>query len=209
MMRRLHRAITRFRQEAGGSIAIEFAMTIPLMVTAYFGVVTFGNGFAMKQRLEMLSRTVVDLAGRLPPVPPSYNSQINAAEVTNIANAAAAIMAPYDARGLTMTIASIVVRPNGSGVEGRVCWSSTRQVDASGAVITANVPQKYAVNAIVAVPEGYRIAGNAYLVSAVTQTYRPVIGHAITGDIALEDTVPWPSRNGRQVIWQGQAACPT
>ena len=207
-MRHLLRSVACFRRDVGGSIAIEFAMTVPLMVTVYFGVVTFGNGFAVKQRLEMLSRTVVDLAGRLPPVPPNYNSQINAAEVTNIANAAAAIMAPYDARGLTMTIASIVVRPNGSGVEGRVCWSSTRRVDASGAVVTANVPQKYAVNAVVAVPEGYRIAGNSYLVSAVTQTYRPVIGHAITGDIDLEDTVPWPSRNGRQVVWQGQAACP-
>jgi Flp pilus assembly protein TadG len=209
MIRRLGEALRGFRRETRGSITIEFAMSVPVMITVYFGVVTFGNGFATKQRLETLSRTVADLAGRLPPVAPTYTSVINATEVTNIATAAAAIMAPYDARGLTMTLASIVVRPQGSSVVGKVCWSASRRVAADGTLETVAVPAQYTVNAVVTVPEGYRIAGNSYLVSDVEQVYRPVIGHAITGDINLRDTVPWPSRNGLQVIWQGQPACPT
>jgi len=210
MIRRLREALHRFRRETRGSIAIEFAMALPVMITVYFGVVTLGNGFATKQRLETLSRTVVDLAGRLPLLPPNYTSQINAAEVTNIATAAAAIMAPYDSKGLTMTLASIVVQSQkGSGMIGKVCWSAARRVAADGTLQAVGVPAQYAEGAVVAVPEGYRIPGNAYLVSDVEQVYRPVIGNAITGDINLRDTVPWPSRNGMQVVWQGKAACPT
>jgi Flp pilus assembly protein TadG len=201
-------SVARFCRGREGIAATEFALVLPLMVTLYFGVITFSDGFAVKQRLQSLSRTAADLIGRLPSSPTGAPPTINAAEVSNVALASAAILAPYDPAGLTIAVASVVVRLNNGNLEGRVCWSAARKVMNRSTVATAAVPAYLAQNVLVAVPPGFAVPGTSYLVSEVRHVYTPVVGHAITGKIELTDRVPWPVRSGQQIVWQGQAACP-
>jgi Flp pilus assembly protein TadG len=193
--------VRRFLSADNGVVAVEFAMILPIMVTLYFGLTTITHGYATKQRIELASRTMSDLTGRL------KTETINDAEVTNVALASTAIMAPYDSNGMTIALASVVVRKKGDKVEGRVCWSAARKVQ-SGALVTATPPPELTKDQIVLVPEGYRQDGTSYIVSVTRHTYKPVVGHAITGDIEFRDELPWPVRNVQQVIWEGQGACP-
>jgi Flp pilus assembly protein TadG len=205
---RIRRGFARFRRAPEGVAATEFALILPMAVTLYFGVITFSDGFAIKQRLQSLSRTAADLVGRLPSSPSGAPPSINAAEVTNVAKASAAILNPYEPAGLTIALASVVVRLNGGAVEGRVCWSAARRVVNRSTLTSAAVPAHLSPNAVVAVPQGFKTPGAAFVLSEVQHVYKPVVGHAVTGDVAFTDAVPWPVRSGQQVVWEGQGPCP-
>jgi Flp pilus assembly protein TadG len=207
-LRAIWASVARFCREREGIAATEFALVLPLMVTLYFGVITFSDGFAVKQRLQSLSRTAADLVGRLPSSPTGALPTINAAEVTNVALASAAILAPYDPAGLTIALASVVVRLNNGNLEGRVCWSAARRIVDRSTAATATVPARLTQNALIPVAPGFAVPGASYLISEVRHVYTPVIGHAITGNVELLDQVPWPVRSGQQIVWQGQPACP-
>jgi Flp pilus assembly protein TadG len=204
----LGRRIGRFCRSRDGMIATEFALVLPLLVTLYFAMITFSDGFAIKQRVQSVARTAADLIGRIPSSPTGAAPTVNATEVTNVAKAAAAVLAPYDPSGATLAIASVVVRLNSGNLEGRVCWSAARRIESTTTVTDTAVPPHLAKNAVVTVPPGFQSPGMAYLVSRVQHVYKPVVGHAITGDVSFVDTVPWPVRAGQQVVWQGQAPCP-
>jgi Flp pilus assembly protein TadG len=191
----------RFATAEAGIAAVEFALILPIMVTLYFGLVTITNGYAIKQRIELASRTMSDLTGRL------KTETINDAEVTNVATASTAIMAPYDSNGMAIALASIVVRKKGTEIEGRVCWSAARQIQ-NGTLVTAPLPPELTQDRVVVVPEGFRQDGTSYIVSVTRQTYKPVVGHAITGNIEFRNELPWPVRDVQQVIWEGRSACP-
>src|SRR4051794_35495040 len=131
-----------------GSVTVEFALVLPIMLTIYFGLVTITDGYAIKQRVELTSRTISDLAGRM------KTDTINDADVTNVATASATIMAPYDPSGMVMTLASIVVRKNGSDLQGQVCWSASRQVDGSN-LSSTTPPVELAKGKPIVVPDGF------------------------------------------------------
>jgi len=204
----LRRELGGFWRACDGMIATEFALVLPFLVALYFGMLTFTDGFAVKQRVQSVARTAADLVGRLPASSTGGPPTIDATEVTNIAKAAAAVLAPYDPSGASVALASIVVRLNSGKLEGRVCWSAARRIDSRSRVSVMAVPASLAQNAVVNVPAGFQTAGMTYLVSEVQHVYRPMIGHAITGDVTLSDRLPWPVRAGQQVVWQGQAPCP-
>jgi Flp pilus assembly protein TadG len=199
---------SRFWRARDGMIATEFALVLPILVALYLGTITFSDGFAVKQRVQSLSRTAADLVGRLPASSTGGPPMVNAAEITNVAKASAALLAPYDPAGATLALASVVVRLNSGNLEGRVCWSAARRVENRTTVSSTAVPAHLATNALVPVPPGFQTPGSAYLVSEVRHVYRPVIGHAITGDVQFTDNVSWPVRAGQQVVLQGQAPCP-
>jgi Flp pilus assembly protein TadG len=203
MLRFLRRSLVpanRFGSADEGAVAVEFALVLPIMLTIYFGLVTVTDGYAIKQRVELTSRTISDLTGRM------KSDTINDTDVTNVATASAAIMAPYGADGMEMTLASVVVRKKGSDVQGAVCWSSSRRVDGSN-LTTVSSPPELMKDQTVVVPEGFRQEGTSYIVADVRQVYRPIVGHAISGDIALHDVLPWPVRNVQQMTWAGQTPC--
>jgi len=197
-----------FRGAEDGIAATEFAFALPIMITLYFGVVTVADGFAMKQRVETLSRTAADLVGRLPATATGGNPTINDTEISNVAQAAASTLAPYDPSGLVITLAHVVVRLNGTNPQGVVCWSAARRVESRSSLVATAVPAAWAKGAVVQVPAGLRRPGLSYVLSEVRHTYTPVVGNALIGEVGLQSQAPWPVRSGQQIVWQGQAACP-
>src|SRR5215470_7329433 len=80
--------LVSFVRDRRGISAVEFAMLLPLMVTMYLGVVEVSQGVAIDRKVTLTTRTMADLASRV--------SSINNSDMSNLLNASAAVMAPYD-----------------------------------------------------------------------------------------------------------------
>jgi Flp pilus assembly protein TadG len=91
----LSQLVARFAQDKRGVSAVEFAMLLPLMITLYLGSVEVSQGIGIDRKVTLTTRTVADLASQV--------SSISNADMTNMLNASAAVIAPYDTSKLKVT----------------------------------------------------------------------------------------------------------
>ncbi len=185
-LRRMIRRLRRFPAARGGIAAVEFALVLPVMLLMYLGMAEVTVAVNMDRKLTILSRTLADLTGRMPSI---SNSQVD-----GIFAASLAVMAPYDSSDVRMRISSVVVEDNNGQPQARVCWS-----DARGTGMTAR-----AINEIVAVPDGFDTPGTSFILAEAEKVYKPMLGYAITGDIGLAESTPWPVRNVNEVSRAGR-----
>ena len=80
--------LVRLGRDQRGVSAVEFAMLLPLMITLYLGTVEISQGVGIDRKVTLTTRTVADLASQV--------SSINNADMTNLLDASAAVIAPYD-----------------------------------------------------------------------------------------------------------------
>src|SRR5882757_10401303 len=95
----LHQRLLHFVQDRRGVSAVEFAMLLPLMVTLYLGAVEISQGVAIDRKVTLTTRTVADLASQV--------SSINNADMTNLLNATAAVVTPYDTSRLRVVVSAV------------------------------------------------------------------------------------------------------
>jgi Flp pilus assembly protein TadG len=200
--------------------AVEFALILPIMVAFYFGLVGLTVGVMQDRKVTLMTRTVADLAGRL-------QGAANATEIDTIVGAAGNVLAPYDPNGIEIVVASVAVRGTGQmDAQGKpivtsvICWSAARSVSKVGnefVTSAAAVPGKWAKGKPypTTLPGGFDTANTSFIQTAVTQEYKPVIGKELlryvtypsVDSITLQDQMPWPVRNVREVVWEGQPSC--
>lgn len=194
--------LARLVGDRSGVAAVEFAMILPVMVFMYFGLIAVTVGINTDRKVTLVSRTVADLVGR--------TASMNETELDGIVSASAAVMAPYDAAGLEIHIASVVVEEKNSKLQGRICWSKGRKVKTGGTSEEINPPPTMAPGRILPeteIPEGFRTANTSYIATLTNQLYKPVVGENITGDINLSESTPWPVRNVKEIPYAGTASC--
>ena len=78
-----------------GMAAVEFAVILPFMLTAYIGGVEIGDGVAIDRKVAITTRSVADLASRY--------TTIKNADMSTILGATSAIIQPYGSAPLTVT----------------------------------------------------------------------------------------------------------
>src|SRR5713226_4841271 len=110
----LSQLVAGFAQDKRGVAAVEFAMLLPLMITLYLGSVEVSQGIGIDRKVTLTTRTVADLASQV--------SSINNADMTNMLTASAAVIAPYDASKLKVTVSAVTIDANGVA---KVAWSDT------------------------------------------------------------------------------------
>lgn len=157
--------LLRFRRNRSGVAAVEFALVLPLMLTVYLGGVEVGDGYAIVTRVTLVARSVTDLA--------TQYVTIDNQDMSNILNGATAILAPYAAANITVTVSEITTDSSGNGT---VTWSDAL----NGTART--------VGSKLMLPTSLRTANISVIFGEVSYSYTPALGYTITGTITLSDS---------------------
>ena len=149
-----------------GVSAVEFAMLLPLMITLYLGAVEISQGVGIDRKVTLTTRTVADLASQV--------SSINNADMTNLLNASASVIMPYDTSKLKVTVSQITIDSNGVA---KIVWSDTLN------------GTKRTVGSTVTLPTALNVASTSLIWSEVAYSYTPTIGYVVTGTLNLSDQI--------------------
>lgn len=154
--------ISRLARDKRGVSAVEFALLAPVMIGLYFGCAEIANGVGTDRKVSLIAAALANLSAQ--------TTTIAAADMTNILDASGAIITPYDATKLKMTVTCIKIDANRVAT---VKWSVTRNGTANSG--TATVPSALAV-------------ANSYLIFAqASYAYTPTVGYTISGTLNLSD----------------------
>jgi len=162
----LSRRVASLRRDQRGVSAVEFAMLLPLMITLYLGAVEVSQGIAIQRKVTLTARTVADLASQV--------ASINNADMTNMLNAAASVVAPFTASQLKVTVSAVNIDADGVA---KVAWSDTRNGTAR------------AVNTVVPLPAALKVPNSQVIWGEVNYHYVPAIGYVVTGPLELFDQI--------------------
>ncbi|MFD0988101.1 TadE/TadG family type IV pilus assembly protein [Methyloligella solikamskensis] len=142
------------KQECRGTSAIEFAIILPLMLTAYLGAVEVGNMLTLNRRTDQVAYTVADLTAQV--------RTLSNAQIKNITDAATAILTPYSTKDLSIVLTSVVADDKNRP---KVAWSCS---NGNGAPL--------AKNSSVDLPEGLTAPGSSVIMADVQYAYVPLFG---------------------------------
>jgi Flp pilus assembly protein TadG len=160
----LHRWISRFRfaRDQRGVSAVEFALLAPMMIGLYLGCVEISQGVAADRKVSLVSAALANLTAQV--------STISSSDMTNILDASSAIIQPYSASLLKMTVTCLKIDASKNVT---VKWSVTRGGTANTGAMT--------IPSALAVPNSYLILSQA------SYAYTPIVGVTITGTLTLSD----------------------
>jgi Flp pilus assembly protein TadG len=178
--RMIGRASAHFRIDARGVSAVEFALILPAMVALYLGLSEVSQGIGISRKVTLTAHALSDLASN-----PKAGTTINQSEMTNILNAAAAVIAPYPAAPLAVTVSAVNIDANGKATIG---WSKTlggteRSKDSS-----------------ITIPSALAVPNSQLILSEATYAYTPAVGYTITGTLTLSDKLYMAPRVGK-ITW--------
>jgi Flp pilus assembly protein TadG len=164
-LRHLSRLARRLSTDDGGVSAVEFALILPVMLLLYLGGVQISQAVSADRKITLAARTIADLTSRY--------SQVSDADVANILSAGAAIMVPFSATPLAVTVSCLTVDATGKAT---VYWSKTvggPAIRQKGDVVTLKSP--------------LNTPSTSVIWSEVTYGYKPAVGYVITGTLNLHD----------------------
>ena len=153
-----------FGKENRGVAAMEFAMIAPFMILLWLGSIELSQGVSADRKVTHAASVLADLV--------TQETTITGQQMTNIMNAAQAIMVPFNVNDLTIQIAGVKIESDGSTA---VRWSTSRNGDAPAVGGTYDIP------ASLAIPDSFLVVTN------LTYQYTPPTTHVITGPINLSD----------------------
>ena len=159
---RWHRQLRRFARDRDAVSAIEFAIVLPVMLALYIGGVELGDGLQIDFKVAETSRTITDLA--------SQYVTIENADMNSILGAASAVIAPYPAANMIMTVSEVTTNGNGQGT---ITWSCSLNGTA------------HSVGSSVTLPSNLQSPNITLIWGEVTYPYTPSIGYVITGTITM------------------------
>lgn len=162
--RQLQQGFWSFKNRTEGVAAVEFALIFPLMISLYFGAIELGNGLLVNRKATNVASTAADLVAQV--------DIVNNSDMTDIFAASAAILAPFDASGIVITISSVVTELDGSTA---IAWSDSH----NGAA--------HSKGETISLPAGLATPGSSVIWAEVDYTYTSPIGKYLTGGVTIED----------------------
>jgi Flp pilus assembly protein TadG len=177
--RRLRDFLSVAGRDTSGISAVEFALIVPVMCTLFLASIETTQGLQADRKVSIAARTLSDLA--------SQATVIANADMTNILDATADVLAPFP-----MSKAQVVVTGIQTDILGisRVVWSDTRN------------GSRYTCGQTIAVPAQLKplIGTTGFLVLAeVKYAYTPTIAYLISGTVTLSDRLYTRPRIGESV----------
>ncbi len=183
----LVRLLARFRRDARGVSAVEFAMVLPLMVILFVGVVQVSELASLKRKTTLVARAVADLVAQV--------SSIDQNEMNNVMAAGTAVIAPFPTGKLKIRISSVKIDANKNAT---IAWSKVNAASSDWAVNATNAP--------VTLDDALKIANSYLMMAEVSYEHQPPLGYGITGALSLtpdkvSDKIFMRPRLSDQVTW--------
>ena len=176
----------RFRRDRRGVSAVEFAVTLPVLVLLFFAGFVAVQAVAISRKVTITTRALADLT--------SQYTQMSAADMTTVMNATTQIMAPYDATPLSIRISQITT--NGGGQKATVDWSVTD----TNSSFTA-YPAKSKFTGLP--PDMLAMGGTSFLYAEVSYLYTPPVATTVFGALTLADNIFMLPRLSSSVTYSG------
>ena len=125
--------LKRFVRNAGGAVAIEFALVLPLILVLYYGMAETTQALLASRRVSVVATAVGDLTAQA--------TQLKKSQIDDIFNISAAALKPFPVADLGIRIVSI--ETTSAGVP-QIKWQQQRGtfpsgVDLSTVEKTANI----------------------------------------------------------------------
>lgn len=156
-------ALRRVARDNRGVSAVEFALLAPLMIALYLGCVEISDGVAADRKVSLVAAALANLTAQVSTIK-------DQAEMNDILEASSAIIAPYSASKLKITLSCIKIDANKNV---SVKWSVTR----GGTALTGSPT----------LPSALQVANTQLIFAQVSYDYTPVVGYTITGTLTLSD----------------------
>ncbi|MFO1173509.1 MAG: TadE/TadG family type IV pilus assembly protein [Hyphomicrobiaceae bacterium] len=169
----------RLGHDRRGFAAVEFAMVVPIMIALFLGAVEFSMALSYDRRVTSVSSATADLVAQ--------EEEVNDAYLDDVMEIAKSLMPPdADLASLDIKLVSVVADADSNVT---VAWSYNR---AGG--------EPYAKDsAYNELPDDLVQPLTSIIVSEVSYTYNPPVGHYITGNINLSERFFLRPRKSLQV----------
>jgi Flp pilus assembly protein TadG len=168
---------SRFRRDARGLAAIEFALILPFMAILYFGAIEVSLLISADRKVTETASALADLVAR--------TDSINAADISNVFDASRALFEPYDASTVQMRITSLVDKDKVATVD----WSQGR-----------NIAPRNAGDTVVVEP-GVLPASGSVIMAEVSYNYQTALGFFLKDGMMLHETFYLRPRMSDTVAW--------
>jgi Flp pilus assembly protein TadG len=188
----MRKFLKRFRIDAQGIAAVEFAFVLPVILTMLLGLVELSTAMSIRADVTNMASTGADLI--------SQETSVSATDMTNVFNALGAMVFPFDSGAATITLTSII--DGGTGKTPKVAWSCTH----GGSLETKGSAPS------VTLPAGLITAGDGGSViwSKITYAYTSPLSYFLTGTQNWTNNFYLKPRRVLQIpLAPGSAGCTT
>lgn len=172
-----------FARRETGVAAVEFALIVPIMLSVYLGCTEAAALLTADRKVQSVAGAIGDLVARA-------NKTLPQSQLDDYFDAAASIMAPYDASKLVQTVTAVSVSDQGKAT---VTWSVRFE---NG--VLSNVVPEYPKDAPYSLPqEMIDIATGQTVIAAETRySYRPLLGVVFKNELDLRRSALFMPRFG-------------
>jgi Flp pilus assembly protein TadG len=162
---RVGRLVQRWKTEADGVAAVEFALIVPIMAIMFIGAVELSQAITVDRRVTQVASATADLVARFEPS--SQKPGISQTEMTDIMRAGSFTVAPYDQQPLQIIIRSIMSSPANANTT-KQSWSCT--YNGVGSTLSCACS-----NTTYTLPSNLVTTNDSVVISETTYAYKPLV----------------------------------
>jgi Flp pilus assembly protein TadG len=146
--------------------AVEFALMLPLMLFVFVGAAQVGQAIEISRKVTVTTRIVTDLV--------TQYATVTGTTLTSVLGASSAVIAPYSASSLTITVSEISTNSKGAAT---VTWSSSL----NGTPLTKG--------ANFTLPTALDQNNISLIYGQVSYAFTPILGYKIIGPVNINDQI--------------------
>jgi Flp pilus assembly protein TadG len=169
------RAVMEMLGDCRGIAAVEFAVIVPVMLTMFFGTVTFSSAVAIDRKITIFARAVSDITSQAPATSPTYAVTTDTL-LQNAFTAGLKILMPYlqaSSPSANATVSEIYVDSNSVA---RIVWSRAATLAPSGTQATLVVSGRSAGDVVTNIVPPTLLQKQTYLIfSEINYLFTPAV----------------------------------
>jgi Flp pilus assembly protein TadG len=169
------RAAMEMLSDCRGIAAVEFAVIVPVMLTMFFGTVTFSSAVAIDRKITIFARAVSDITSQAPATTPKYAVTTDTL-LQNAFTAGLKIMMPYlqnSSPSANATVSEIYVDSNSVA---RIVWSRAATLPPTGTQATLVVSGRNAGDVVTTIVPPTLLQKQTFLIfSEINYLFKPAV----------------------------------